>query len=630
MYKLLAFFPLFVVQLVAADLKTTPKPAEFQQQKIIEALKKDMAYLTSDELGGRGTGSPEIEKAADYLAAQFKAAGLQPAGTDGGYFQPYSFNYGHGKLGSPQTLAFDIKGQETTLKYGEDFRPLGVTAGGKVEVGVVFAGYGLSMKEPEYDDYADIDVKGKAVILIRRMPNWDEGDKPENPFQSQANVNGASLLSKALLAAKKGAVAVLFVNDRTMAKTKDDLSDFNRDTPAKIPVVQIKRDMLDKLLQGSGKSLEEIEAGINDDLKPRSLALKDVKVKLETTVTLPVIHAKNVVGTLPGAGPLADEVVVIGAHFDHVGRNENENSAGGKAATGKIHPGADDNGSGTCGLLELARRYGAMKNRQGRRLVFLAFSGEELNLFGSKHYANNPIFANDKTAVMINMDMIGRVKVIEDKDDGNKKKDRLVIYGHGTGEGFEKIVDAANTRFNFKLYKEPGGNGPSDHDSFYRKKIPVLFFFTGIHRDYHTPTDTMEKVNFEGMAKVIDMIQLFADHFTTTLDRPKYLFIRGGWADPTDDSPKISRSNLPRLGIMPGNYGEVDKGVLVGELLPGKAAEKAGLKEGDLIIEIAGKEVKDMNGYMAALATQKAGVEIEIVVMRGKEKVKVKITPTAN
>ncbi|CAN5483680.1 hypothetical protein BH11PLA2_BH11PLA2_34030 [soil metagenome] len=590
----------------------------------IDRMKADLAYLTSDELAGRCCGSAEIEKAAAHVAAEFKKAGLTPAGKDGTWFQPFQFNYGAGKLGTPITLSFKVGDDETKPKYASEYGPLGLSPTGKVDGGLVFVGYGMTLDEPKYDDYAGVDVKGKIAVLFRRAPKWDAKD---NPFQKGNNASAASLIAKADLAAKKGAIGVIFVNDKTLGKEKDELVEYKRDlfgTTAKVPVMMIKRDVFAKLLEAQGKKLGELEEAIEKDEKPQSFVMDKVKADLEVTIKRPVIEAKNVVGTLPGSGPLADEVVVIGAHYDHVGLNEHNNSAAGATAKGKIHHGADDNGSGTTGLMELARRFGAMKNRQGRRLVFVAFTGEELGLFGSKEYANNPAFPNEKTAFMLNMDMIGRSKQL---DDNGTMKDRLVIYGHGTGEGLEKLVDTANAKFDFKLFKVPGGTGPSDHDSFYKKNIPVLFFFTGTHPDYHKPTDTADKINYEAMAKVVDMVELFTSHFATTLDKPKYLTVKGGWEDPTDDKPRRTRGGMPKLGITPGNYGEEDKGVLVDETAEGKAAEKAGIKAGDLIIEIAGKEVKNMDAYMAVMGAQKAGKEIDITVLRKKEKVKLKITP---
>lgn len=632
MLRTLAFLPFCVVPLHAADaVKIKPVRNVTATTSAIDSLKKDMNFLASEELAGRCTGSPEIEKAADYIAETFKKAGLEPCGKDGTYFQPFTFNYGQGKLGTPTTLNFDLDSKVVNVKYAAEFSPTGMSPAGKARGGMAFVGYGMSLKDPAYDDYASVDVKGKIVIILRRAPKWDE---KENPYQKGDNANAAALIEKADLAAKKGALAVIFVNDKTLSKVSDDLLEFRRDlfgTTAKIPLVHVKREVVDKLLEANSTSIAKLETAIAEKGQPASFVLKKADASMEVTISRPVIEAKNVVGTLPGSGPLANEVVVIGAHYDHVGRNEHSNSAAGASAKGKIHFGADDNASGTCGLLELARRYGAMKNRQGRRIVFIAFTGEELGLFGSKHYANNPIFPLDQTAFMLNMDMIGRSKPVKDDKDGDKEKDRLVIYGHGTAEGLEKLVDTGLSKFDFKIFKVAGGTGPSDHDSFYKKKVPVLFFFTGTHVDYHKPTDTPEKINYKAMVKIVDLVELFANHFTTTLDRPKYASVRGGFEDPTDDRPRRSsgRGGLPRLGITPGNYGEEDKGVLVDAVSPGDPAEKAGIKAGDLIIEIAGKPVKNMDGYMAALTGQKPGVEIEIIVKRDKKDVKLKITPAA-
>jgi hypothetical protein len=615
-----------VCVLAAMPLVAVEPKAESANAAAIEStdrLRKDLAYLASEELAGRCTGSVEIDKAADFIAAEFRKAGLQPAGTDGTWFQPFTFNYGAGKLGTPIALTITHAGESKPLKYASEFTPVGLSPTGKADAGIVFVGFGMELAEPAFNEYEGIEVKGKIVVVLRRAPKWDSKD---NPYQQGENATAASLIAKADLAAKKGAVGILFVNDATLAKDKDELLEYRRDllgTTAKIPAAMIQRTTLKTWLKDAGKDLAAIEEALADG-KPQSLAFANVSAKLEVTIARPVIAAKNVVGTLPGSGPLADEVIVIGAHYDHVGRNEHSNSAAGLSAKGKIHYGADDNGSGTVGLIELARRFGGMKNRQGRRIVFVAFTGEELGLFGSKEYVNKPAFPLDKTAFMLNMDMIGRSKIL---DDNGAKKDRLVIYGHGTADGLEKIVDNANAIYNFKLFKVPGGTGPSDHDSFYKKKIPVLFFFTGTHPDYHKPTDTPDKINYDAMKKVVDMVETFTHHFATTLDRPKYASVKGGWEDPTDDRPKRTRGNMPRLGITPGNYGEEDKGVLVDEVADGRAAMKGGVKAGDLIIEIAGKEVKNMDGYMAAMTAQKAGTEIEIVVLRGKDKVKLKVTP---
>ena len=618
---------------------------EVAPDAVIGRLKKDVYFLAGDECEGRGMETKGILKAGEYVAASFEASGLKPAGTQG-YFQPFTIA-GSTRLGSPNTLV--MTGPDNVkyeLKYDKEFRPTGFSGSGKNDATeVVFVGYGiradkldLDGKTVAFDEYADFDVKGKVVVLLRRTPRAED---KKNPFEKDAATQHAALATKVGVATKGGAVGVLFVNDGSYAKESDSLMDFRYagGQAATIPVVQVKRAVLEKMLATQDQKLAAIEEAIDKDLKPRPVALKGWKATAEVTVTKTEIAARNVVGVLEGSGPLADETVVVGAHYDHLGYGE-PGSLLGSAGKGKLHYGADDNGSGTTGLMEMARHFGGMKDRVGRRIVFIAFAGEERGLFGSIHYCKEPKYPLATTAFMLNMDMIGRAVAVEDtpaKKDSKEpaadakpgvKKDRIVVYGTGTAEGMDKYVDGANAKFDFKLLKIPGGTGPSDHDSFYRKKIPVLFFFTGTHKDYHRPTDTPDKINLAGMKKIVAFGEDCVQHFATVADRPKYLVTKGGWEDPTEErTAKSSRPAMPKLGIMPGNYEATDGGVLVEELTPGGAAEKGGLKSKDVVVSIGGKEVKNIEGYMTAMAAQKAGVEVEVVVLRGEKKVTLKVTP---
>ncbi len=586
-------------------------------------IKKDLEFLAGDECQGRGLKTKGLTKAGDYIATAFKAAGLKPAFDDGSYFQPFTV-YGSGKLVNPIALAFKTDAGQVQYEFGKTFAPTEASGPGQMAAGLVFVGYGITAPDKKYDDYAGVDVKGKVVVVLRRIPRADARadrfDGPESPFQS--------LASKVENAAQHGAAGVLFVNDRGTADKTDPLmtADRTRGLFFDGPVFHLKRTVVNDLLGDT--TLTKIEEGIDKEMKPNSFPIKGVTCATEVNVERPTYPTRNVVGVLPGAGPLANETVVIGAHYDHLGLGDEGGSLATKDDRGKLpHYGADDNASGTSGLLELARRYGAKKDRQGRRLVFVAFSGEEQGLYGSKHYVKEPPFPLDDTVFMINMDMIGRMVAVEDKAAGDRKRDRLVVYGTGTAEGLDKLVDDTNKAFDLKLLKVPGGSGPSDHTSFYQKKIPVLFLFTGTHKDYHKPTDTPDKINVEGLKKVADLVQTYATHFATVSQRPKYLATNGGGDDPTDDSPRVSRSNIPRLQFMPDNYGE-DGGVLVGAVTPGGPAEKAGIKEGDRIVEIAGKPIKNMTGYMGVMGGQKPDVPVKITLLRKDKKVTLSVTPS--
>ncbi|MCZ2341735.1 MAG: M28 family peptidase [Bacteroidales bacterium] len=608
---------------------------------VLERMRKDLFFLAGPECAGRGVSGPGIQKAADHIAAEFQAAGLKPAGKEGSYFQPFTIT-GSPQLGTPNTLTLtNPDGQKRELTYGQDFTPTGLTKPGKLDAELVFAGYGITAEKPAYDDYAGLKVAGKWVIVLRKSPN--AGD-PHGPFTQEQQ----SLATKAANARKHGAAGIIFVSHFSDGKD-DPLMDFRyaAGVSAELPALHMKRSILAQLLAREKKILKDLETGIDEDLKPRSCPLPGWKANAVVSVVRPKIPAKNVVGVWEGGGPLAEETVVIGAHYDHLGTGE-YGSLGGPSAKGVVHYGADDNASGTTGLIELARRFGASGQHTGRRIVFIAFSGEEIALLGSRHYVEHPLFPLDKTVFMLNMDMIGRVTPVESdapaaapgKTDSDKKdtgkadsdkkvmRDRLVIYGTGTAKGLDAFVDQAARPFDFQLLKVPGGTGPSDHDSFYRKKIPVLFFFTGTHRDYHRPSDTPDKINLPGMMKVIDLVEVAARHFAVVPQSPQYLVTQGGWSDPTDPNPRPGRMNMPKLGVMPGNYEATDGGVLVDDVTPGGAAEKGGIRKGDVIIAIAGKPVQNIGGYMNAMSTQKAGKAIPVIVLRKKDKITVQVTPT--
>jgi Iap family predicted aminopeptidase len=327
-----------------------------------------------------------------------------------------------------------------------------------------------------------------------------------------------------------------------------------------------------------------------------------------------IIPVKNVIGVLEGSGPLAKETIVVGAHYDHLGYGGRGSLAKNKTEKA-IHHGADDNASGTTAVIELARRFGSMKNREGRRLVFMTFSAEESGLLGSAHYCNKqPLFALADTAAMVNLDMVGRLR-----PDKTTNKDRLIVEGVGTAKGFEALVDKLNGNPGFTYTKRAGSPPYSDNDSFYRKGIPVLFFWTDTHEDYHRPSDTADKINFAGMRKITDLAENVVAHLATVAERPQYVKVASSMK--MAGGPKG-----PRLGIVP-NYDEGKPGVMVASLVDGGAAAKAGLKAADLIVEIAGQKVTNISTYMAVMGQQKAGQAIDVVVIRDEKKVTLKVTP---
>jgi hypothetical protein len=584
-------------------------------------VSKHLKFLAGDECQGRGLETKGILKAGEYIAEQFKSFGLKP-GFESNYFQPFEVP-APSLLGTPQVLVFKNGDQKTEPKLQEGFVTTIASANGVTKAGIVFVGHGITSTTPDYDDYAGVDVKNKIVMILRRGPG---GADPHGPFAEGSPL--ISLTAKLQNAIKHQAAGVIFINDSTMAEKTDPLMapELTREVKLAGPVLHLKRDIVDSLLKEKKTTLAEIEKAIQKEGKPNSFELAGWAAEVEVTVTKRTWPTRNVVAVCDGAGPLADETIVIGAHYDHLGQGE---PGGFERERGKTHYGADDNASGTTGLLELARRYGAIKNREGRRIVFVAFSGEEQGLYGSKYYCEHPVFPNEKTAFMLNMDMIGRMISTEDKSKSGEvvKKDRLVVYGTGTSTGLADCVQEMNQKFDFKLMTIPGGSGPSDHTSFYNKKIPVLFFFTGTHKDYHRPTDTPDRINTEGLLKVVAYVETLANHYATVKARPDFLKTKGGEEDPTDPNPRTGRVSIPKIKFTPGNYGEEDKGVLVEAVEDGGPAAKGGMKEGDFIIEVAGQPVKNMDGYMTALRTVVAEKPVEFVVLRKGEKVKLSLVP---
>jgi Zn-dependent M28 family amino/carboxypeptidase len=573
-------------------------------------LRRDITFLASDECEGRGVLTKGINLAADYIAEQFKQAGLKPGGVDGTYFQPFTIT-GMARLGTPNTLTLKgPEGKNIELKLDTDFHVMGFSAAAKVTAPVVFLGYGISAKENGYDDYAGVDAAGKIVIVMRKTPKAS-GGRPAFPKSDYH----AALVTKVDQAERHHAAGLIFINDATFAQPDDGLLPF-RDAAfesTNIPVVHLHRQTVDELLKSSvGKGLTELEKDIESDFKPRSMLLKGWEASLEIHVERTITHAKNIIGVLDGSGPLAEQTVVVGAHYDHLGLGE-MGSLADRSQQGKaIHHGADDNGSGSTAIMELARRCGREpKAASSRRLVFMAFSGEERGLLGSRYYCKNPLLPLENTVVMINLDMVGRLA-----KDSKTNQDKLLVEGAYSSDAFMPLLDEWNKKYNFRMVR--GKNIPpnSDHDSFYRMHVPVLFYWTGLHSDYHRPTDTSDKINISGMEKVIDLAMDTITYFQHAPERPDYVAL-------SSPQPPMHGGG-PRLGIRP-SYADEGEGVLLDGVSDGTPAARAGLKEGDRIVEIDSKPIKNLTSYMAIMQGHKNGDNIDVVVVRANKRVTIKV-----
>lgn len=589
-----------------------------------ERMKADVTFLAADARDGRAPGTAGIEAAAEYIADVFKGAGLKPAPGGKGYFQPFSIS-GRPTLGDKQSLVLGgPEGKTVNGEFRTDFTPLALGVGGSFDkVPIVFAGYGITARDEglklDYDDYAGIDVKGKAVLLIRREPQ--QGDDASR-FDGKKTTLYATFQHKATNAFQHGAVAVLMVNDLAgLGDHQDELLPFvggGTEVYSNIPFVMMSRDFADKLLIAAGAPpLGRVEREIDHDLKPRSRELKGWTLGARIQIERHAIETKNVVGVIEGAGSHADETVVIGGHYDHLGHG---GMLSGSLAlfSSDIHNGADDNASGTSMVLELARRLGARRDPPPRRVVFIAFSGEEKGLLGSQYYVSHPLFPLASTVMMINCDMVGRLNAHND----------LTMIGTGTTEGLDSLVDVLGKSAGLNIKKVAGmtdGFGGSDHQSFYAKHIPVLFAFTGIHGDYHRPSDDSDRINYSGMARIADYLELISLDLIRRPGRPTYVAVR----ETHTPQRAASGSGNPAsasLGIMPDYGHEASDGLSLAGVREGGPAAKAGLKQGDLIVKVGDRAVGTIYDYMEIMTKHKPGDKVEVVVKRDGKDVKLPVT----
>jgi hypothetical protein len=584
-------------------------------------LRRDVTFLASDVCEGRGVTTEGIRKAAEYIVGEFRKAGLKPGGIDGTYFQP--FTYPASVLEAPATFSVrGPKGQVVTYKQGTDFNPMGIGYAGTVDgLPVVFAGYGITNEaDPAYDDYAKLDVADKVVVVLRDTPRV--GAPRDRAFGTRDKRRAVgSMARKAVEAEDHHAAAIILVNDAATAADGDDLLDFNFTALAggrgSIPVLHARRAVLEAMLPGGAEELRAIERDIDGDLKPRSRTLEGCSINLSVKMKRGQIAMKNIIGVLEGSGPLAQETVVVGAHYDHLGFggpfNRSFFSSRSRPKKMVIHHGADDNGSGSSALLELARRFGQGTQVPRRRLVFMAFSGEEINLLGSAHYVKNPIFPLDDTVAMINLDMIGRLR-----SESETKKDKLTVEGTGSAKNFDALVEEVNKKFDFTLIKKATGNGPSDHASFYFKNVPVLFCWTYYHDDYHTPRDTADKLNIPGMRKIVEFAGEIIAKVATDESRPEYVRVK---------EPSGQRTaSVPHLGIRPSNDDVEDvDGMLLQEVDANGAAARGGIKAGDRIVEVDGVPIESLSAYVVVMSGRKSSGTVELVILRSGKRIPLKI-----
>jgi len=562
----------------------------------------DLKYLASDKLEGRGTGQKGGDLAAKFVAGEFSKTGLKPAGGPGSYFQYFDATVGV-LMGTGNSLTISLPGFEKTLKASGDFIPFSFSSVGSVSGPLVFAGYGISSEHYGYDDYAKADVKGKIVLVMRHEPQ--ENDE-KSIFAGKQLTHYSDLRYKATNAREHGAAAIIITADPANHPEEEDellpLQSLEGLGDCGIPAVQMKRKDVEAMLSAANFDMKALELKIDSTLVPSTMEIPSVTVSLQVDLVKDKKRVPNVIGIVePSRG--VSEYVVVGAHYDHLGTS----SQFSLTRTEGIHNGADDNASGVSAMLELARIFAPMRDSLKRGIVFAGFTGEELGVLGSTYYTSNPVVPLEKTVLMLNLDSVGRMK-----------DNKPYAAGVGSSPMLKDLVAKANEPLGLKIEETEGGFGPSDHFTFYAHNVPVLFFFTGAHSDYHKISDDWYKINVDGLASVVKLsARVLSDLVFDTTPVP---FTR---AAPDTAGPPGGEGYGPGrgayFGIVPDFGGEPGKGAKISGTSEGSPAEKVGLKPGDVIISFGGKTITGLYDLSFVLKEKKPGDVVDVVVLRGNE-----------
>ena len=654
----------FLLSMAGIAAVCPPATLIAEETTAVEArLLSSAQYLSSDELEGRGVGTKGLDLAADYIAAQFAGLGLKTELFAGEPFQRFHMTTG-AMLGEQNTAALvGPRGERIELKLGGDFNPLTLGGSGEFDLPLVFVGYGITGKDEMYDDYEGLDVEDKAVVILRREP---QQDNPHSVFDGTRHSQHAPFARKVSNAYEHGAAAVIFVTDEfdirrrvaqrherwlavlgklaeaqteaaavedaTLDQIKQQIKRMNEltnqveqqrerleaefdpvlnfegaggaESGRDFPVLHSRREVIDRILRAThGTTLSALETAIDEGPTPHSRELTGWRLVGRTDIQRQEVEVKNVVAMLEGDGSHGNETVVIGAHYDHLGYGGPGSFVPDKE---EIHNGADDNASGTATLIEVARRLASRGEPLPRRVLFIAFTGEERGLVGSAHYVANPLVPNEDVVAMLNMDMVGR---LED--------DKLIVHGTGTSPVWDAMIDQLADSFQFTVTKQASGTGPSDHTSFYTKQIPVLHFFTGTHSDYHRPSDTAEKLNVEGMRRIGALVSEIAERVALADARPEYR--------ETASSIVARGGDRPYFGSIP-DFSVAEPGYALSGVTEDSPAAQAGLKSGDLIVRLGESRIGNLEDFDSALRKYKAGDEVPVVVKREGQEVTLKVT----
>ena len=588
---------------VAAALALTlaPLPARaatdsYDPQRLRESVKT----LADTTWTGRGPGTKGLGLAAEWLAKRFKDAGLEPLGDQGTYLQAFDIHTGV-KLAGTNRLETRRGGP---WRLEKDFLPLGFSASDTVKAPVVFAGYGITAPEYQYDDYAGVDASGSIVVVMRYEPGEDDST---SRFDGRLPTVHSDLRTKAINAREHGAVGMLVVTGPRYRTGDDELSRLRADASgisSGLVAATVTRALVDTVLARHGVTVALLQDAIDGSGRPHSIAYPD-SVELVTSLERTVARASNVVGLRRGKSHA--RLLVVGAHYDHLGLGGESSLA--EKSYGLVHPGADDNASGTAALVALAQD----KDVPAHDRVFIAFAGEEVGLVGSAWFVEHPPVPLERVSAMLNMDMVGRLR-----------ENKLMVMGVGTAKEFPSLVADANALLpqerRFDLRTSDDGYGPSDQTSFYKKNLPVLMFFTGAHADYHRPSDTWDKIDYDGLSRVAR----FVDATAHAIDMLPAVTFQKATAD-TNRRITMRGGHGAYLGTIP-DYTQTEGGVLLSGVREGSPAQSAGIQGGDTIVKIDAVKIDNIYDFTFVLQQHRPGDAIQVIVKRGAEEKTIPVT----
>ena len=562
--------------------------------------------LASPPLGGRLAGSEGERLASDYLATELRKLGANPLPGSDSFLRPFEFTAGTRDGG-------------TTLKIGDatfaanQVRALSFSDNGDVSGPVMFAGYGLVVPESQglaYDSYAALDVKDRIVVVLRYFP--EDADQKTHGILARY----ADLRYKAMAARQHGARAMVVVTG-PRSPNAGELAPMTFDTAiagSGIVAVSITGEVAAGLFRAAGKSLADAQKSL-DDANPHAggFPLPEVSVSIHAAVEREKRTGHNVVGYLPAtpASPAAPKPwLAIGAHYDHLGHGEAGNTLAGKDDAAKIHAGADDNASGSAAVLAIAAALA--KEPRHRNLLIGLWSGEELGLLGSAAFAAAPPVPLDAIAAYLNFDMVGRMR-----------ENKLTVQATGSSPVWDRVLEQANVAAGFDLAVQPDPYQPTDVATFNAAGVPSLSFFTGTHADYHKPSDTADKIDYEDLDRVAGFAAAIVRQIDALPEPPAFAKV--------DERLQqgAGRAGVRAFtGTVPDYSTEV-KGLLLGGVVGGGPAEQAGLRKGDVIVEIAGQTIANIYDYTYALDVLKIGQPAKVVYTRDGRRLETTLTPAA-